>query len=381
MSAEKVSYGPIELGAPSRRERAAGSRVFLAGGVFGAAAVFTAVVALAMVLNNMSQQMAGDHEEIMILKARLERSDEEIADLKEEAERLRASAEKDRLQTVFLMERIAESEIPPSHDEHQMPDTGSVPRPEGELTGAKVPNKNGTFGVRNKRSRRSVPDWEGLLTRLSDLKGRLGDADGDMMDPDMMDKRQDERRGGRGGGVVYVHWGRRDCPGNAKVVYEGWAGGAMYNQAGGGNNYVCLPKDPQWGNYNDKVDSYYVGRMYGAEYSLQYDVPFGSADLDDDDVPCAVCYVPNRSMQLMIPARKECSRGWSEEYHGYLMANSYYYAGSKNYVCVNEEPQAAFGGSKAQSAAFFYPVEASCGSLMCPPYYEGRELTCVVCTK
>ncbi|CAH1261595.1 Hypp2404 [Branchiostoma lanceolatum] len=201
MSAEKVSYGPIEPGRreraagsrvphayifvlEARRERAAGSRVFLAGGVFGAAAVFTAVVALAMVLNNMSQQMARDHEEIMILKARLERSDEKIADLKASAQSdkaeiamLRASAEKDRLQTMFLMERITllESQIPPSHDDHQMPDTGSVQSPEAEdaadgavVAGAKVPNKSDTLGVHKKRSRRSVPNWEGLLTRLSE---------------------------------------------------------------------------------------------------------------------------------------------------------------------------------------------------------------------
>ncbi|KAI8495369.1 hypothetical protein Bbelb_268240 [Branchiostoma belcheri] len=173
MSAEKVFYGPIDSEKPSRRQRAAGSRVFLAG-VFGVAAVLTAAVVLAMVLNNISQQMARDHEEIMVLKASAQRDHKEIAILKANAERdreeimsLKATAERDheeiadlkatteevQLQNAFLMQRVAvlESQMLASRGEHQMPDTGSEQTLEAGDSGdavaanAKVSSNNGTF--------------------------------------------------------------------------------------------------------------------------------------------------------------------------------------------------------------------------------------------
>lgn len=35
-------------------------------------------------------------------------------------------------------------------------------------------------------------------------------------------------------------------------------------------------------------------------------------------LPCAVCLSRLRSISVMIPARKECSRGWHREYDGFL---------------------------------------------------------------
>lgn len=35
-------------------------------------------------------------------------------------------------------------------------------------------------------------------------------------------------------------------------------------------------------------------------------------------IPCAVCLARLRSISVMIPARKECSRGWHREYDGFL---------------------------------------------------------------
>ena len=39
------------------------------------------------------------------------------------------------------------------------------------------------------------------------------------------------------------------------------------------------------------------------------------------------------------------------------------------------------GGQDNKNGALFYPVEAVCGSLPCPRYVNGWELTCAVCTK
>ncbi|KAI8502711.1 hypothetical protein Bbelb_194130 [Branchiostoma belcheri] len=187
---------------------------------------------------------------------------------------------------------------------------------------------------------------------------------------------------GQTGGAVYVRWGRKTCPDSlgTEMVYSGVAGGTWYDQSGGGTNYQCLPTNPQWGRYLDGVDGY-KAYMYGAEYQLGTNVPFGSTSLHDNDVPCAVCYVPTRGSKLMIPARNTCPAGWTEEYHGYLMSEYHIHSGSKEFVCVDEQPEVMPGGQANQDGALFYPVEARCGSLPCPNYEEGRELTCVVCTK
>ncbi|XP_019617288.1 PREDICTED: short-chain collagen C4-like isoform X7 [Branchiostoma belcheri] len=186
------------------------------------------------------------------------------------------------------------------------------------------------------------------------------------------------------GGSVYIRWGRTTCAdnGGAELVYSGVAGGTHYTQSGGGTNYQCLPTDPQWGRYQDGVQGW-KAYMYGAEYDLNTNAPFDSS-FDNHDVPCAVCYVPTRGSKLMIPARNTCYSGWTREYHGYLMASHYSHAGSKEYVCVDEQPEAVPGAHANHNGALFYPVEARCGSLPCSPhghYVEGRELTCVVCTK
>ncbi|KAI8502710.1 hypothetical protein Bbelb_194120 [Branchiostoma belcheri] len=213
------------------------------------------------------------------------------------------------------------------------------------------------------------------------------------------------------GGAVYVRWGRKTCPDSlgTDMVYSaettvikyslryttlncktdtyrqflpknGVAGGTRYDQSGGGTNYQCLPTDPQWGRYQDGVEGW-KAYMYGAEYQLGTNVPFGSTSLHDNDVPCAVCYVPTRGSKLMIPARNTCPAGWIEEYHGYLMSEYHIHNGSKEFVCVDEQPEVIQGGQANHDGALFYPVEARCGSLPCPNYEEGRELTCVVCTK
>ncbi|CAH1269381.1 Hypp4164 [Branchiostoma lanceolatum] len=181
------------------------------------------------------------------------------------------------------------------------------------------------------------------------------------------------------GGAVYTRWGRKACPSSATLVYAGVAGGTHYTQTGGGTNYLCLPKNPEWGSYQDghQLNSAYI---YGAEYELSHDVPFGSKNLNDHDVPCAVCQT-YRSNQLMIPARKTCPTGWFPEYDGYLMASYRDHAGAKEYVCMDKKPEAEHAGHLNHDGALFYPVEAACGALPCPPYVDGRELTCVVCSK
>eukprot|EP00058_Branchiostoma_floridae_P013324 XP_002598812.1 hypothetical protein BRAFLDRAFT_74511 [Branchiostoma floridae] len=186
---------------------------------------------------------------------------------------------------------------------------------------------------------------------------------------------------GDGGGSVYIRWGRTICPNDTytSLIYDGIAGGTLFTHNGGGANYVCLPKDPEWGVFTDGNQG--TAYMQGAEYELNLgNNPFQGASLHDHDVPCAVCHVASRGSKLMIPARLSCPSGWTREYKGYLMAERYDHNRSE-FVCMDGEPETRPGGQGSVNGALFYPVEANCGALPCPNYVQGRELTCVVCTK
>jgi len=160
--------------------------------------------------------------------------------------------------------------------------------------------------------------------------------------------------------------------------FPGFIGGSHYSNTGGGGEYICLPNKPKFDKYKD---GYQAGSyIYGTEYEVRGYNPFKN-NLDDHDAPCAVCYVQSRATQLMIPARNDCPSGWTEEYHGYLMADHYSHKHSTSFICIDGEADFVHGSHASNNGALLYLVEARCGSLPCLPYVEGRELTCAVCTK
>ena len=52
-------------------------------------------------------------------------------------------------------------------------------------------------------------------------------------------------------------------------------------------------------------------------------------------------------------------------------------------VCLDTAPENLTSGAHAKNkyGKVFYLAEAICGTLPCTPYVNGRELTCVVCSK
>jgi len=82
----------------------------------------------------------------------------------------------------------------------------------------------------------------------------------------------------------------------------------------------------------------------------------------------------------MVPARYTCPLGWTPEYNGYLMAEKYDHKHSQ-YVCVDKSMIPVPGSGSNCDGTRLYPVEGRCGTLPCPPYKHGKELTCAVCTK
>ncbi|XP_062577212.1 short-chain collagen C4-like [Saccostrea cucullata] len=180
------------------------------------------------------------------------------------------------------------------------------------------------------------------------------------------------------GGAVYTRWGHKRCPKTAGMVYSGFAGGSYYGHQGGAVEPLCLPRNPQWSRY-DKRFSSFRGYIYGAEYELPTNIIY--SDLHDNDVPCAVCETRSGKSAIVIPARTSCFGGWRKEYSGYLMTGRYLHPAASTYSCVDQHPQAVFGGRQNNNGYLFYLVEARCGSLKCPPYRNGWEITCVVCSK
>ena len=182
----------------------------------------------------------------------------------------------------------------------------------------------------------------------------------------------------KGQGVAYVRWGRSVCPEKAELVYAGIAAGTKYTHSGGGSNYQCITLKPENFDFGlrKKTGSY----IYGSEYEVEGKFPKKLLQLDDHDVPCAVCYVSRRTAIITIPGTYKCPAKWTMEYYGYLMAARYNQYRS-TFECVDKVPEKVSGGNENKNGALFYFVEPRCGSLPCPSYDEQKEMTCAVCTR
>ncbi|XP_056018608.1 uncharacterized protein LOC125670591 [Ostrea edulis] len=186
-------------------------------------------------------------------------------------------------------------------------------------------------------------------------------------------------RGRTNKSVVYTRWGKKTCPSNAELVLSGFTGGSAAGHSGAAVEALCLPRNPEWGSYWDGVQGN-KAYVYGAEYQTD-DFQGNMRKVHDHDVPCAVCLVHDRSVLRVFPARKTCYKGWELEYSGSLMAGFHGHPAATTYKCVDRNPDTITGGHSNHNGYLFYPVEARCGSLKCPPYVDGRELVCVVCSK
>jgi hypothetical protein len=156
----------------------------------------------------------------------------------------------------------------------------------------------------------------------------------------------------------------------------GYAGGGWYEDAGSSANTLCLPRDPIWGQYDDGVDES-SATIYGAEFhTFQHrDTSFFGEHIYDHDIQCAVCRSTSHTTSVMIPARNVCYDGWTVAYSGYLMAGLHSYKGATEYICMDDNPEPEPDTQQTQDGHLFSFVEGRRGSLACPPYVNGRELT------
>ena len=157
-------------------------------------------------------------------------------------------------------------------------------------------------------------------------------------------------------------------------------GGSWYHHHGGASNYLCLPLNPIFERTTSGAQG--SSYIYGTEYQVggQRNM-FTNNNLHDHDAPCAVCHAASRGSHVMIPARNVCPSGWTLEYKGYLMSAHPGHPGRTQFICVDGNAEATTGSHVDKNGALLYFVESRCLSLPCPPYGNGKELTCVVCTK
>jgi hypothetical protein len=154
--------------------------------------------------------------------------------------------------------------------------------------------------------------------------------------------------------------------------------GSKYNQAGSAE-YLCLHKQPQFLRITPGVQDV-RSYIYGTEYRDNHTPAF--SNMRYHDAPCAVCYTSTRATKIAIPGRTSCPPSWTREYYGYLMTSGRY-ADQKTLLPVsmdvNSESVPGSANYHGDSVLFF--IETRCEGIPCPPYSDGAELTCVVCTK
>ncbi|XP_067668103.1 uncharacterized protein [Haliotis asinina] len=177
-------------------------------------------------------------------------------------------------------------------------------------------------------------------------------------------------------GATFTRWGKTTCPKGNDVVYKGYAGGSHYQAKGGPGTTLCLPEAPIYEKHTSEGSQSYI---YGTEYQTDRETsPLHR--LYQDDVPCVVCQSHHKTSAIMVPARNECFPGWHLEYKGYLFGGPTGDSGSSDYVCVDSEAEAMAGGKANTNGHLLYMIDAKCGALPCPPYVDGWELTCALCT-
>ena len=154
------------------------------------------------------------------------------------------------------------------------------------------------------------------------------------------------------------------------VKNTGVVGGSYYKDTGGAANTLCLTEKPEYDD--DMTQPPHLSDVYGAEYEE-------GGSHQNRDVPCCVCRAP-QSTSLMVPATRTCPRGWTAHYTGHLTAGDHAHNAASEYLCLDGSPEDLPGGEENLDGRLLYYAAARCGSLRCPPFDEGRVLTCVVCS-
>ena len=181
---------------------------------------------------------------------------------------------------------------------------------------------------------------------------------------------------------MYTRWGSRSCPRNGvtELVYSGIMGGNYWNNKGGGANFFCMPKDPE---YKLRYQPGVRGHLFINGVSYYYPLRGGR---NGRQVACAVCYVKGKTTTLMIPAKASCPSSWTRQYYGYIMTEQ---KGSNSnnrymYECIDQNMEVVHKPHNNHHGVGIFHAEVLCGhGLPCGhnKYNNYKELNCVMCAK
>ena len=186
------------------------------------------------------------------------------------------------------------------------------------------------------------------------------------------------------GGANYIRWGRTTCPDTegTQLLYSGVAAGSRHNQKGGAAEYLCLPDEPEFLQVTAGHQGVRAG-LYGTEYQTT-DSPPAFGNKYAHNVPCAACSTSARGQKIMIPGKVNCPSSWTREYYGYLMTERNHVIHYRmSYICVDVNATTVPNSAEFLNilSALLDFTEVYCKGISCPPYTEGSELSCVMCTK
>eukprot|EP00178_Gracilaria_changii_P024541 TRINITY_DN7405_c0_g1_i1.p1 TRINITY_DN7405_c0_g1~~TRINITY_DN7405_c0_g1_i1.p1 ORF type:complete len:289 (-),score=13.23 TRINITY_DN7405_c0_g1_i1:204-1070(-) len=190
-------------------------------------------------------------------------------------------------------------------------------------------------------------------------------------------------------GATYTRWGALGCRRDSAVVYVGETATAYWSSKGG-TNYLCVPAGGlEWLGWNQNISaaSYLMGVDY--QTTLYGDQQlFVNKQLNNANVPCAVCQATQKLTTIMIPGKKTCpDETWRAEYIGYIMTTADTLDNQSEYVCVDvfAEPYPANDGNTGIGGHMVH-VKGYCapgsGDIWgCASNEHNRELACIVCSK
>lgn len=182
-------------------------------------------------------------------------------------------------------------------------------------------------------------------------------------------------------GGTYIRWGRTSCANGSDIMYSGKMGGSQFNE-GGGYNPQCFPLSPEYLETSGRS-----GHMPGlmeikaAGYQITHGTLNTNKKLTNERVPCSVCMAKHRASILMIPGNTRCpDSAWTEEYVGYLMAEHQNNKRSE-FICVDKHAEPT-DTLKSTNGFVLHHQAIKCSNFgNCPPYKDGEELACVLCSK
>ena len=181
--------------------------------------------------------------------------------------------------------------------------------------------------------------------------------------------------------MTYTRWGKTTCPSStgAQLVYSGRVGGTKFSSQGGSAEKICLPDNPDYISETSGVTIPYNSTIQGAEYEF-FAGPLSA--LTENNAPCAVCFVPSRAAAIMVPAKTICPSSWTREYYGYLSTDAELDTHHRStYNCLDINSESVAGTSDNANPSLFHYTVTNCNGFTCPPFENGRILSCVVCTK